>query len=91
LQPALLETVGAANVVEMPLSTIAEDFSQFSNRVPGFYFFVGATARGLDPKTAPANHSPQFMLDEQALAIGRRAMLAVSRRFLSGTPDADAQ
>jgi hypothetical protein len=31
------------------------------------------------------------MLEEQALAIGLRAMLAVSRRFLSGTPDADAQ
>jgi amidohydrolase len=83
LRPALVESAGADNVVEMPLSTVAEDFSQFANRVPGFYFFVGATPRDLDPKTAPANHSPQFFLDEEALRVGRAAMLAVARRALA--------
>ncbi len=80
LHPALIDSAGAENVVEMPLSTIAEDFSQFANRVPGFYFFVGATPTDRDLATAPANHSPQFFLDEQALAIGTRAMLAVALR-----------
>jgi metal-dependent amidase/aminoacylase/carboxypeptidase family protein len=82
LQPALQQVVGADHVVEMPLSTIAEDFSQFANRVPGFYFFVGATPPERDLATAPANHSPQFFLDEAALGIGVRAMLAVTERFL---------
>ena len=82
LHPALIDTVGAEHVVEMPLSTVAEDFSQFANRVPGFYFFVGATPTDRDLAAAPANHSPQFFLDEQALAIGTRAMLAVALRAL---------
>ena len=69
-------------VIEVPRYTVAEDFSQFANRVPGFYFFVGATPADHDPATAPANHSPQFFLDETALAVGRRAMLAVALEAL---------
>jgi metal-dependent amidase/aminoacylase/carboxypeptidase family protein len=87
LRPALVEAVGAERVLEVPLSTVAEDYARFAERVPGFYFFVGATAAGIDPATAPANHSPQFLLDEGALAIGRRAMLAVALRALATTPE----
>ena len=87
LQSALVDTVGAEHVLEVPLSTVAEDFSQFANQVPGFYFFVGATSRDRDPKTAPANHSPQFLLDEEALHIGRRAMQAVALRALHAPQD----
>jgi len=82
LRPALVDSVGAANVIAMPPSTVAEDFSQFANRVPGFYFFVGATPPGTDPAMAPANHSPEFFLDEAALAVGRKAMVAAARRAL---------
>jgi amidohydrolase len=80
LQPALVEALGDDRVIEVPRYTVAEDFSVFSNRVPGFYFFVGATPRGVDPATAPANHSPAFFLDEEALRVGLRAMLHVARR-----------
>ena len=79
LRPALA-SVGP--VEEFPLSTVAEDYSHFANRVPGFYFMVGATPAGQDPKAAPANHSPRFFLDESALRVGREAMLAVARRAL---------
>ena len=84
-RPSLEKAVGAANVVEMPLVTVAEDFSQFANTVPGFYFFVGSTSKGIDPAIAPINHSPQFLLDEQALETGSRAMLQVALDYL-GTP-----
>jgi amidohydrolase len=90
LQPALQHVAGAGKVVEMPLSTIAEDFSQFANRVPGFYFFVGATPPDRELATAPANHSPQFFLDEAALGIGVRAMLAVTDRFFATAGAAEA-
>lgn len=85
VRPSLQRAVGEANVVEMPLVTVAEDFAQFSNTVPGVYFFVGSTAPGVDPVKAPINHSPQFMLDEQALDVGVRAMLQVAVDYL-GTP-----
>ena len=84
LRPALIETVGEGKVETVPLSTIAEDYAQFANRVPGFYFFVGATPAGKDPATAPANHSPEFFLDEGALALGARALLAVALRAQQG-------
>ncbi|MBD9480540.1 M20 family metallopeptidase [Pseudoxanthomonas sp. PXM02] len=82
VRPSLEKAVGAANVQEMPLVTVAEDFSQFANTVPGFYFFVGSTAKGIDPATAPINHSPQFLLDEQALETGSKAMLQVAWDYL---------
>ncbi len=82
-RPSLEKAVGAGNVLEMPLVTIAEDFSQFANTVPGFYFFVGSTAQGIDPATAPINHSPQFLLDEQALETGSKAMLQVALDYLA--------
>jgi amidohydrolase len=75
--------VGAGNVVEMPLVTVAEDFSQYATAAPTFFFFVGSTSTGIDPATAPINHSPQFVLDEQALQVGSRAMLQVALDYLS--------
>ncbi|MEL1263412.1 amidohydrolase [Pseudoxanthomonas putridarboris] len=83
VRPSLEKAVGAGNMVEMPLVTVAEDFSQFANTVPGFYFFVGSTSAGIDPATAPINHSPQFLLDEQALETGSRAMLQVALDYLA--------
>lgn len=80
--PSLQAAVGADNVVEMPLQTIAEDFSQFANVVPGAYFFVGTTPRGQDPATMPINHSPHYAPDEAALAVGVRTMLRATLDLL---------
>ena len=82
VRPSLQRAVGEANVVEMPLQTVAEDFAQFANVVPGVYFFVGSTAKGTDPAKAPINHSPQFLLDEGALDVGVPAMLQVALDYL---------
>lgn len=83
--PSLQKAVGADNVVEMPLLTIAEDFSQFANVVPGAYFFIGTTLPGKDPATMPINHSPFYAPDEAALDIGSRAMLQATLDYLHGT------
>ncbi|MBX9400949.1 amidohydrolase [Lysobacter sp. BMK333-48F3] len=82
--PSLQRAAGADRVRESALVTVAEDFSQFANTVPGFYFFVGSTAQGIDPAKAPINHSPQFMLDEGSLEVGTRAMLQVALDYLHG-------
>jgi amidohydrolase len=50
------------------------------------FFFVGATAPGIDPATAPSNHSPKFSLDESALDLGLRALLQVTLDYLHGPP-----
>ncbi|MBT2750129.1 MULTISPECIES: amidohydrolase [unclassified Lysobacter] len=82
--PSLQRAAGESNVAESGLVTVAEDFSQFANTVPGFYFFVGSTAKGTDAAKAPINHSPNFMLDEGALEVGTRSMLQVALDYLHG-------
>ena len=82
LLPSLQAVAGAGNVVETPLNMGAEDFAYYAREVPAMFFFVGATAPGKDPATAPSNHSPQFDLDESALDLGLRAMLQVSLDYL---------
>jgi len=81
---SLENALGADNVVEMPLVTVAEDFSQYATAAPIFFFFVGSTSAGIDPATAPINHSPQFLLDEQSLQVGSKAMLQVALDYLKG-------
>ena len=79
---SLERALGADNVLEMPLVTVAEDFSQYSTVAPTLFFFVGSTAADIDPAKAPINHSPQFLLDEQSLQVGSRAMLQVALDYL---------
>ncbi|HYG08035.1 MAG TPA: M20 family metallopeptidase [Stenotrophomonas sp.] len=86
--PSLQAVVGPGNVYEPPLQMGAEDFSFYAREVPGLFFFVGATAPGTDPATAPSNHSPKFLLDEKALDVGLRALLQVSLDYLHGAPQA---
>lgn len=80
--PTLQSVVGATNVIDPGYTMGAEDFAFFAREIPSMYFFVGATPRGSDPTAAPSNHSPEFFLDEEALKIGTRAMLAVATEYL---------
>ena len=82
--PSLRKVVGPDQLVALPLIMGAEDFSQYALRVPGFFFFVGATPADVDLRTAPSNHSPQFLVDEGALDVGTRAMLQLTLDFLAG-------
>jgi len=82
--PSLQAVVGADRVVDPGLTMGAEDFAYYAREVPSMFFFVGATAPGTDPAAAPGNHSPLFVLDEQALDVGLRAMLQVALDYLHG-------
>ncbi len=86
--PSLQAVVGTDNVIEPPLQMGAEDFSFYAKEVPSMFFFVGATAPGIDPVTAPSNHSPSFALDESSLDVGLRALLQVTLDYLHGAPAA---
>jgi len=60
-------------VYEMTPSTGAEDFSFFSNAIPGMYFWLGVNAPGV--MEAPGNHSPYFVVDDGALDEGLKALV----------------
>ena len=70
----LRNSLGDSKVLESALSMPAEDFSQFLQRVPGLFFFLGVTPVGRDPFGVPANHSPMFDVDEAAMPTGVKAL-----------------
>jgi hippurate hydrolase len=53
----------------------AEDFSFVLQHVPGAFLFVGASPEGIDPETAPSNHSKDVLFDDAVLA-DQSALLA---------------
>ena len=77
--------VDAVHVMEDPVAA-SEDFSLVLTEVPGAMLFLGATLPGLDPATAPYNHSPEADFDEAVLATGAQlyASLAEGRLARSG-------
>jgi amidohydrolase len=85
MAPTLRRVAGADNVRISALTGTAEDFSFFQQRVPGMFFFLGVTPPGIDPKTAPQNHSPLFFADESALPVGVRALTNLALDFLFTT------
>lgn len=81
--PTLRRAAGADKVQLEPLSTVAEDFSFFQERVPGMLFFLGITPPSQDWETRPRNHSPLFEVDESALPVGVKAMAGLALDFLA--------
>jgi amidohydrolase len=67
-------TLGADNVVEHDIVMWAEDMSFMQERRPGAYFIVGA--RG-GPETGFPHHNARFDIDERALEVGYKMMLAL--------------
>jgi amidohydrolase len=80
----LRRVAGPENVRVSALTGTAEDFSYYQQKVPGLFFFLGVTPKGVDPKTAPTNHSPLFFADESALPVGVRALSNLALDYLFG-------
>jgi amidohydrolase len=88
--PALTEKVvgslekaaGKENVLRINAVTGAEDFAFFQQKVPGFFFFVGAMMPDQDPNTVPAHHTPDFMIDERGMLTGLKAMLNITLDYM---------
>lgn len=71
--PSLAKAAGQENVKETEWVTGAEDFSYFGEKAPAFYFVVGGMRKGQDPKSAPAHHTPDFVIDDSRLDVGVKA------------------
>jgi amidohydrolase len=78
-----LERVAPGAVRESELITGAEDFTYYQRQAPGLFFFLGITPPDQVGK-APQNHSPLFLVDEQALPVGVRALTHLALDYLSG-------
>jgi amidohydrolase len=63
--------------------TGAEDFSFFAQQAPGLFIWLGSTKLGVDPATAPINHSPLYEVDEGVLPLGVRALANLAVDYLT--------
>jgi amidohydrolase len=70
-------TLGPENVVEHDIVMWAEDMSFMQEVRPGAYFIVGA--RG-GPETGIPHHNARFDIDERALEVGYKMMVALGLR-----------
>ena len=82
--PTLQRVAGADKVIEIARATTYDDFSFFSQQVPGLYFNVGITPPDAPATRVAPNHSPRFQLDEAGLLVGLRALLHVSVDYMTG-------
>jgi len=80
--PSLEKVAGAENVKLIPAITGAEDFSFFQEKVPGLFFFLGGMPKGMDPKTAPSHHTPDFMIDESSFKLGVKALAGLTLDYM---------
>jgi len=81
VRPSLEKAVGKENVVESSPTMGGEDFSYFSNQIPGFYFRLGVVKPGT---TSGGLHTPDFRADDSAIPVGVRAMSQVVVDYLRG-------
>lgn len=77
-----LRSAANGKVLLIPKVSGSEDFSEFQKVAPGFFYFLGATPKGKTPATAPANHSPLFDFDEDAMPVGVRTLAGLALGFL---------
>lgn len=82
--PTLQRVAGADKVIEIARATTYDDFSFFSQQVPGLYFNLGITPPDAPATRVAPNHSPRFQLDEAGLLVGLRALLHVSVDYMTG-------
>lgn len=79
---SLRKAAGSENVIRINAVTGAEDFAFYQQKVPGFFFFVGARPPDMDPEKVPAHHTPDFMIDERGMLTGLKAMLQVTLDYM---------
>jgi amidohydrolase len=77
---ALETELGVEKVEEFTPTMGAEDFSYVLQKVPGCYFFVGGRNEAID--AVYPHHHAKFNIDEQALTVGVRGMMACVRACL---------
>ncbi|XP_051132047.1 IAA-amino acid hydrolase ILR1-like 7 [Andrographis paniculata] len=61
-------------------TTVAEDFSFYSQRIPGSFFVIGVANETMTP--VKGSHSPHFVIDEDVLPVGASLHTAVALAYL---------
>jgi len=62
-------------VKQSPPFSGSEDFSYYTKKIPGYFYFIGCKPKGVD--TAYFNHHPKFDIDEDALLVAAKSVAQV--------------
>ncbi len=81
--PTMQAQAGEQNVKLVDAVTGAEDFSFFAEKVPGFYFFLGAKPKDVKMQDAPAHHTPYFFIDESSMKLGVKTLSNMALDYLN--------
>jgi amidohydrolase len=79
---ALNRAAGDGNVIRIPVDTGGEDFAFYQQKIPGFFFFVGACPPDKDPSQVASHHTPDFIMDENSMQTGIRGLLNVTLDYM---------
>lgn len=85
LVDALLPQLKASSKLPVDIESgvyAADDFAEYSRKIPGVFFGLGVTPDGIDPAHTWPNHSPKFLVDDNALPVGVRALSRVTLAYL---------
>lgn len=80
-QNVAIDMLGSQNVKGMQLDMGAEDFSFFTEAIPGYFFYLG-----MNNKTRgqlESEHSPYFTVNEDVLPYGAALHASLAARYLS--------
>ena len=78
--PALERAVGKEHVIRVPPAMGSEDFSYFSNDVPGFFYRLGQVKPGTN---SGDHHTPTYLADDSMIPVGVKAMSLLLLDYLS--------
>ncbi len=75
----IAELFGEGRYLDMPNPIPGgEDFSSVLDEIPGAFIFMGAAPDGVDPRTAPSNHSNKAVFDDDVLPLGASFLAAIA-------------
>jgi len=60
----------------------ADDFAEYARQIPGIFMRMGVTPAALADKPVWPTHSPGFQVDDQALAVGIRALSRMTLSYM---------
>ncbi|GAA0593153.1 amidohydrolase [Virgibacillus siamensis] len=67
-------------VKEFPKMAPSDDFAYYLEKIPGSYFYIGCTPKGVDEPYF--NHHPKFDIDEDAILVAAKSVGHVACSYL---------
>ena len=81
MAPSLTRVTSPENIKITQPVTMAEDFSFYQQKVPGFFFFLGAYPADMVLTRQPTHHTADFMIDERSFVTGVKALLTLTMDY----------